>query len=158
MNQCQNCGQINTSQSNFCRFCGTKFIVNQQSNGTNYEFSPPRPYVWKTDEFQISDGRNRRPQQVNQVQPLPPQQLNSMPMPPPPMPLVRQQQHNLAYGYYCPRCSTSQMPRLDRRISTAGWIVFSVMLVSGFFLLFCWIGLLIKENVRVCSICNLRID
>ncbi len=158
MNQCQNCGQVNTHQSNFCRFCGTKFSAhNQPQNGSNYEFAPPRPYVWKTDEYQINESKARQPQQINQVQPLPPPiPQNRMPQMPPPQPLVRQQHHNLAYGYHCPRCSTNLMPRIERKVSTAGWVVFAVMLVF-FFPLF-WIGLLIKENVRVCSICNLRID
>lgn len=158
MNQCQNCGQVNTHQSNFCRFCGTKFSANQMpQNGTNYEFSPPRPYVWKTDEFQINESKARQPQQINQVQPLPPPiQQHQMPPMPMPQPLARQQHHNLAYGYHCPRCSTNLMPRIERKISTAGWIVFAIMLVF-FFPLF-WIGLLIRENVRVCSVCNLRID
>ena len=156
MNHCQNCGQINTQQSNFCRFCGTKFMPNEQSNGTNFEFAPPRPYVWKTDEFQINENKFRKPQQINQVQPLPPPMPNQMPPMPMPQPLVRQQQHNIAYGYHCPRCATNLMPRMERRISSAGWVVFAVLLVF-FFPLF-WIGLLIKDNVRVCSVCNLPID
>ena len=134
-------------------------MPNEQSNGANFEFAPPRPYVWKTDEFQINENKFRKPQQINQVQPLPPplpNQMPPLPMMPPPMPLVRQQQHNLAYGYHCPRCATNLMPRMERRISTAGWVVFAVLLVF-FFPLF-WIGLLIKDNVRVCSVCNLPID
>nr|AUN37236.1 hypothetical protein [uncultured bacterium] len=46
---------------------------------------------------------------------------------------------------------TQTMPRIERRISTAGWITFAVLLVF-FFPLF-WIGLLIKEDVPVCSNC-----
>lgn len=154
MNQCQNCGQINTNQSNFCRFCGTKFIPQQpQQSGGNFEYAPPRPYLWKTDEFQISENK---PRQVSQVQPLSPP-IPQMPMPMPhPQPLVQQQHHNLAYNFHCPRCATTMMPRFDRKISTGGWITFAALLIF-FFPLF-WVGLLIKENVRVCSICNLQID
>ncbi len=163
MNQCQNCGQVNAHQSNFCRFCGTKIVFQQpqpqqqpQQNGNNYEYAPPRPYSWKTDEFQVNE---TKPRQINQVQPLPPPmpQMQQMPpMMPQPQPLVHQQHHNLAYNFHCPRCATTLMPRLERKISTGGWITFAALLIF-FFPLF-WIGLLIRENVRVCSVCNLRID
>jgi len=150
MIQCQNCGQVNTETSNFCRFCGTKFLQSQKSNG--YEYAPPRPYSWKTDEFQISESKGRKPRLISQVQPL-----NQMPLQPPrPQPLVHQQAQNMAHGYLCPRCSSQLFPRFERKISTAGWIVFAVLLVT-FFPLF-WIGLLIKEEVRVCPVCNLRIS
>jgi len=150
MIQCQNCGQVNTETSNFCRFCGTKFLPSQHQNGSGYEFAPPRPYSWKTDEFQISESKARAPRTINQVQPLQP------PLPPPrPQPLVQQHPQNIAHGYLCPRCSSQLFPRFERKISTAGWIVFAVLLVT-FFPLF-WIGLLIKEDVRVCPVCNLRI-
>ena len=159
MNQCQNCGQVNTNQSNFCRFCGTKFTFQQQQNGNNYEYSPPRPYSWKTDEFQVAEPKPNPPRPINQVQPLSPpmpqQQMPPMPMPHP-QPLMRQQPQNMAYGYHCPRCSTNLMPRMERKISTAGWVTFVALLIF-FFPLF-WIGLLIRENVRVCSVCNLQID
>ena len=152
MIQCQNCGQVNNYSSNFCRFCGTKFLPQQFSNGENYEFAPPRPYVWKTDEFQISESKTRKSQTINQVQPLNQFATHQNPRP---QPLVHQQQQNLAYGHSCPRCSSQLMPRFERKISTAGWIVFAVLLVT-FFPLF-WIGFLIKEDVRVCPVCNLSL-
>lgn len=152
MIQCQNCGQVNTETSNFCRFCGTKFLQSQFPNGYNYDSSPPRPYSWKTDEFQIPDGNPRPTQLINRVQPL----ANPIPpQPPGPQPLVYQQPNIPAYNYHCPRCSSQYFPRYERKISTAGWVVFAVLLVV-FFPLF-WIGLLIKEDVRVCPVCNFRI-
>jgi hypothetical protein len=48
------------------------------------------------------------------------------------------------------------LPRTTRRISTGGWVVFVVLLVV-FFPLF-WIGLLIKEENRVCRVCRVRLD
>jgi hypothetical protein len=45
---------------------------------------------------------------------------------------------------------------IERRVSTAGWIVFSVLLV--FTLIFFWIGLLMKEDVSVCPVCRNRIN
>lgn len=151
MIQCQNCGQVNNQSSNFCRFCGTKFSPQQFSNGGSYEFAPPRPYVWKTDEFQISESKARKPQTINQVQPLNQFSTNQTPRP---QPLVHYQQ-NLAYNYRCPRCGSHLPPCFERKISTAGWVVFAVLLIT-FFPLF-WIGFLIKEDVRVCPVCSLRL-
>ena len=153
MLQCHNCGQVNTQTSNFCRFCGTKFMSHQhpqQQNVGNYEFQPPRPYAWKTDEFQISESKARKP--LNQVQPLAPpygQQQQAQP-------LANRQPGYLAQDYRCPRCGSQHYPRFERKISTAGWIVFAVLLVM-FFPLF-WIGFLIKEDVRMCPVCRLRIN
>lgn len=157
--QCQNCGQFNTDTSNFCRFCGTKFLPSQFSNGGNYDYLPPRPYSWKTDEFQVADKRppqqQQRTQQANRPQPLPnPYATNQTARP---QPLVYQQPNQMSYGYRCPRCASQAMPATVRKISTAGWIVFAVLLAmtAG---VFCWIGLLIKEDVRVCPTCGLRIN
>lgn len=153
--QCQNCGQINNDSSNFCRFCGTKFLPSQLSNGGNYEYQPPRPYSWKTDEFQVADKKTQqKTQQANRVQPLANQYATNQP--PRPQPLAYQQPQNMAYGYRCPRCASQAYPIVSRRISTAGWITFAVLLVVG--VVFCWIGLLIKEDVRVCPVCNLQIS
>ena len=154
MIQCTNCGQVNTDTSNFCRFCGTKFPQNQVSNGTGYEYSPPRPYSWKTDEFQVAENKKQRTQQINQVQPL--ADTFAANQPPRPQPLAHQHPQNLAYGYHCPRCSSQLLPKAVKRVSTAGWITFAVLMVV-FFPLF-WIGLLIKEDVRMCPVCNLRIS
>lgn len=194
MIQCQNCGQLNNFGSNFCRFCGTKMVVNnpaarhnsppplppppkpylqqqqqhapppmlQQQQPQSYEYRPPRPYIWKTDEFLLpSENGERKTGQINQVQPLanlmPPQspaalnqQRAQAPMP------VYQQPGALSYGNYrCPHCGTQNFPYLSRKISTAGWIVFAVLLIT-FFPLF-WIGFLIKEDVKICSVCNYRV-
>jgi hypothetical protein len=153
MIQCQNCGQVNAATSNFCRFCGTKFLPAQFSKGGNYEFEPPRPYVWKTDEFQVSESRARKSKQINQVQPL--NNFLAGNQTAQHQPLANWQPQSMTHGFRCPRCSTNQMPRYDKKISTAGWIVFAVLMVV-FFPLF-WIGLLIKEDVPFCSVCNLRL-
>ena len=167
MNQCQNCGRVNNFGSNFCRFCGTKFQVNQISNDAGYEQSPPRPYSWKTDEFQIAEAPPRpKPRTINQVQ-SPPFQYPTANQPPRPImrqqppssyqqPLVYQnQQQSVANGFNCPRCA-GQAIKYERKISTAGWIVFAVLMVV-FFPLF-WIGLMLKEDVRVCLTCNFRLS
>lgn len=162
MMNCQNCGQVNTQASNFCRFCGTKFTQVQYSNGNNpnvlnnpsgnnYEYAPPRPYSWKTDEYQISDNKTPKNQPINRVQPLAgfqtQQNVGVQPF---------QQPHAMTNNYHCPRCSSQIFPRTVRQISTGGWIVFAVLLVT-FFPLF-WIGFLIKDEVRICPVCNLKLN
>lgn len=150
MIQCQNCGLQNAPESNFCRSCGTRFIAPQMTqNGNSYENSPPRPYAWKTDEYQTQT-EARKTQTINRVQPLMGQYQNNSPQS-----LAYQQPNQMTQGYRCPRCSTNYLPKIERKISTAGWIVFAILLVT-FFPLF-WIGFLMKEETRVCPVCNLKI-
>lgn len=59
-------------------------------------------------------------------------------------------------NYHCPRCGSSYLPVIDRRISTAGWIVFSCLLV--FTVIFFWVGLLMKEDVAVCPVCRAKVS
>jgi DNA-directed RNA polymerase subunit RPC12/RpoP len=61
----------------------------------------------------------------------------------------------MAHGYRCPHCGTQNLPIITRKISTPGWIVFAVLLF--FTLIFFWIGLLMKEDVRICPVCGLRV-
>lgn len=143
MIQCQNCGQRNAPESQFCRFCGTKFLVGQpipqqqhQQQG-RYDYQAPRPYAWKTDEFQTqADARRVGNQPHGQ-------------------PLAARDSEFMASSYRCPNCMSQFLPRIERRISTTGWIVFAVLLVL-FFPLF-WVGLLIKEDVHICPSCNTRL-
>lgn len=154
MIQCQNCGQTNNYGSNFCRFCGTRMIIPQNAQPLEEErLSQPRPYMWKTDEFQVKDNPVRRTQDIKQVQPLHQQTAINSQMA---QPAVYQRPAYLAQGYHCPRCGTQQLPHITKKISAAGWVVFAVLMVF-FFPLF-WIGLLIKEEIRVCPVCNVRIS
>jgi len=168
MAQCSNCGQFNNAESNFCRFCGTKFNVTnphqplpqpqQQPPAAGYDYSPPRPYSWQTDEFQTSKPEARKTQQINQVQPLNvqfPGAANQNYQQPQAQPLAFRQPQPLSAAYRCPRCMSNLHPRLERKISSGGWITFAVLLVF-FFPLF-WIGLLIKEDTHVCPACNTRV-
>lgn len=152
MAQCANCGQFNNAEANFCRFCGTKFLVQQPAQ--QYDYSPPRPYSWQTDEFQTSKPEARKTQQISQVQPLnvqfPGNNQNYQQQP-----LAFRQPQPLSNAYRCPRCMSNVLPRLERKISTGGWITFAVLLVF-FFPLF-WIGLLIKEDTHTCPACNIRV-
>jgi hypothetical protein len=45
---------------------------------------------------------------------------------------------------------------MDRRVSTAGWIVFSVLLVTT--VIFFWVGLLMKEDVAICPMCRSKLS
>ena len=142
MISCQNCGQANADTGTFCRFCGTKLQYPQphmQPKGEPYTFEAPRPYSWKTDEYQTKNEPRKRGSGV-------PTQPSSLMYSPP---------SYMAGNYRCPNCMSQLLPRIERKISTAGWITFAVLLV-GFFPLF-WIGLLIKEDVHVCPSCNTRL-
>ncbi len=154
MNPCQNCGKLNTPETNFCRFCGTKFNFQKPVMDNPFDYSAPRPYSWKTDEFQTQN-EVRSQRQTEPVKPLtdqfnPPIHQNFQPAP-----LAYQQTRHMGQPFRCPHCMSQYLPRVERRISTAGWITFAVLLVF-FFPLF-WIGLLIKEDVQVCQSCNSKV-
>jgi RNA polymerase subunit RPABC4/transcription elongation factor Spt4 len=152
MNPCQNCGKLNTPETNFCRFCGTKFNVSRQTLPDNpYDYSAPRPYAWKTDEFQAqNDPRGTEP--INRVQP---RQGTAGNFDYGGAPLAFAEPRHFAAPFRCPNCMSQYPPRVERRISTAGWITFAILLVF-FFPLF-WIGLLIKEDVEICQTCNSKV-
>ncbi len=159
MIHCKNCGQMNAKQSNFCRFCGKKFYVNssppppppQRQPQQTPEPKPPRPYSWKTDEFQVKETGSR-----------PTEQMKDLPVPflddtHATRPLSLYQEHaDITRNYRCPNCGTHQLPYSVRKISQAGWIVFAILLVL-FFPLF-WVGFLIREDAFVCPACNFRVN
>jgi hypothetical protein len=142
---CQNCGHANVEETNFCRFCGTKVHVPAQQRSSNYNYAPPRPYAWKTDEFQTQT----EPRQNSSAPPAPYQ-------PTQPVAPSYYQYPAADANYRCPRCGTSYLPVMEKRVSTAGWIVFSVLLV--FTLIFFWVGLLMKEEVAVCPVCKAKLS
>jgi hypothetical protein len=150
---CQNCGKLNSPETNFCRFCGTKFTVQAPMPDNPYDYSAPRPYVWKTDEFPAkSEARptaymNRQQAQTGTFNPNNPGTR--------PAPLAYAHPRHFAGPFRCSHCMSQVPPRVERRISTAGWITFAILLVL-FFPLF-WIGLLIKEDVYVCQTCNSKV-
>jgi LITAF-like zinc ribbon domain len=57
--------------------------------------------------------------------------------------------------FHCPYCHTTVLPRIERKVSTAGWVVFTLLLLCT--IIFCWIGLFIKEDYRVCSQCGMKL-
>ncbi|MFN6963998.1 MAG: LITAF-like zinc ribbon domain-containing protein [Pyrinomonadaceae bacterium] len=140
---CDNCGNVSPPDARFCRTCGARLgsrrpaAEQPRPASPHFEYAPPRPYSWKTDEFQTHFGTPAGP--LESVRPEPPVFDYGVPI------AVR-----------CPVCCGQFLPRVERRISSAGWIVFAVLLVV-FFPLF-WVGFLIKEDVRVCPSCGTRLS
>lgn len=58
-------------------------------------------------------------------------------------------------GFRCPYCNSQFPPRVQKKISTGGWIVFAVLAFTC--LPLCWIGLLMTEEQRVCSSCGCKL-
>lgn len=162
MNKCQNCGNINTAESNFCRFCGTKFLAGQpqqqqyrpqaQASPPPFEFEPPRPYAWKTDEFSTQSDARKTVGGTAQIGSA--GQTSAFPNGHA-QPLAYRPGQQMSQPYRCPNCMSQFLPRIERRISTGGWVTFALLLVF-FFPLF-WIGLLVKEDVRICPSCGVRV-
>ena len=163
---CQNCGHANTDGSNFCRFCGIKFAPLQSAPPVQqppaFGQGIPRPYSWKTDEFNISKPTSaRKTGMIDRVKPLADFQSSTSPINGQTQNYGIQQQQRFGQnamitGYRCPRCSTQLLPQVTKKISSAGWIVFAVLLVA-FFPLF-WLGFFIKEEVSICPVCNVQLQ
>ena len=150
MNTCQNCGNLNAVESNFCRFCGTKITARQQAPVADpFDYTSPKPYGWKTDEYQTQN-EARRGRQTGYAD-TPTNPFNQ----PQGGALAYQQPQQFSAGYRCPHCNSHFLPRVERRISTGGWVTFAILLVV--FLPLFWIGLLIKEDVRVCPNCSNKV-
>ncbi len=152
MNICSGCGQSNADGTQFCRYCGIRLgeIPLQKAQRSTPETR--RPYSWQTDEFQTQ----------NETRPIP--LVNQLPnaMTPNMQYAPNRPQTPAYYGpgamsnFRCPVCASTNLPRIERKMSSAGWITFAVLLVF-FFPLF-WIGLMMKEDVRVCSICGFKFN
>lgn len=148
MMQCTQCGRENADRTQFCRFCGTRleaFDGFPQQHASDYQFAPPRPYAWKTDEYQTQS--ERRVRNVPETGPL----YSSGTQYPLAQPFYGGNRY-IAANYICPNCGTTALPITERRISSAGWMTFALLLV--FTVVFFWIGLLMKENVSVCPVCR----
>jgi hypothetical protein len=58
-------------------------------------------------------------------------------------------------GFRCPFCRSNAPPKVKSRISTAGWVIFVILLIACFPL--CIIGLFITEHYHVCSSCGVKL-
>lgn len=56
----------------------------------------------------------------------------------------------------CPFCQYQGPPRVENKVTTAGWVAFWVLLLGTCGLL-CWIGLLMREELRKCPACGTRV-
>jgi hypothetical protein len=74
----------------------------------------------------------------------------------PPNARLRHAEPQFLASFRCPKCNTYLPPLLERKISTAGWVTFAVLLVTVFPLF--WIGLLIRDDVPVCQVCRAKLQ
>lgn len=58
-------------------------------------------------------------------------------------------------GFRCPYCGSTARPIVRQQVSTAGWVVFALLFLCT--IIFCFIGLFIKEDVRTCPDCGARL-
>ncbi|MCA1565041.1 MAG: LITAF-like zinc ribbon domain-containing protein [Acidobacteria bacterium] len=128
---CHNCGQPNADIARICRYCGTSLSSNSQAAPRPPDYAPPPQSDFTGVPLWASDAP-----------------------PAPVQPLAQQQQpqpHAPAH-YRCPHCQSTAPPVVAKRIGTAGWVVFFTLLIVCF--PFCFIGLFIKEEYRMCSWCR----
>ncbi len=144
MSPCRNCGNINSADAIFCRSCGTKLgtgaPVSQPSAAPEFSMPEPRPYAWQTDEFTAKN-------QARGTMPI----IDNSPQ----GASIQHAAPQFVAPFRCPSCGTQLTPRVERKISTAGWVTFAILLVTVFPLF--WIGLLIREDVPVCQVCQAKL-
>lgn len=61
-------------------------------------------------------------------------------------------------GFKCPFCASAHPPRQRTRVSTAGWVLFCLSILTMCGVLFCWVPLLIfREPYRACQDCGIKL-
>lgn len=55
----------------------------------------------------------------------------------------------------CPNCNSRAPALVKSEVSTVGWIIFAILLMTT--VVFCWIGVLIRDKYRICSYCKIRL-
>lgn len=126
---CPNCAQPNPDVARVCRYCGNLLRPDTAPRPTDY--APPQGSYTPSHDWSSSA-------------PLPSAPAHIAPQPQP--------AKSPATDFRCPYCHTNAQPVLARRISTGGWIVFAALIVAC--LPLCFLGLLIKEEYRMCSWCR----
>lgn len=124
---CNNCGRVNDESTRICRFCGTVLEYKQARD------SGAQVLDYKPPGAAHAGGVASAPQPLEAYSPP----------------------GAVAGGYRCPNCGSTYPPIAEKRISTEGWIVFAALLV--FCLPLFWIGLLMKEELRLCPMCRARL-
>ncbi len=154
--------------------------IDHQQNPDRYQQTPRRPYSWQTDEFQVKEQSSeqepssRPTQQIDRQHPTVNSKLSTNQLIGNQQPQLGQQQSHLqqpqqfgqnqmqpqyqntmSAGYHCPFCNSNVAPLVVKKVSPAGWAVFTVLLITTF--IFFWIGLLIQEERHICPVCNARV-
>ena len=141
---CQRCGQFNESGQQFCNHCGSALAQPQK----NQPPPAPRPYGWASPSSPLHNIFGDEKQEPQKVQPIqPPPAYNPHPVHAPPVPPTA--------GYRCPRCGSTMPPMYQSKMSDGGLAVLILMILFCFPLF--WIGLLMREEYRVCPACLLRL-
>ncbi len=142
--KCPQCGMVNWVSDVSCKRCGAILSgggagapspVEKIIRGTNplsrepKDYSAPQPPQWAQDVSPVLAAPRAAPV------------------------YVAPQQQQQPISFKCPFCQSPYAPFVVQKVSTGGWIVFAVMVMSCFPL--CWIGLLMKENTHICSSCGM---
>ena len=128
---CDQCGSSNEAIATLCANCGALL--------------PGRQAISRVDRIiDVPPPRAPAPSRP----PAPPRWTHPAPITP--VILVPQ-----AVAFSCPYCNSPYPPLTLQRITTGGWVVFVILLL--FCLPLCWLGLLIKEDYRVCSSCRMLV-
>lgn len=134
---CHRCGQPNDPAARVCRYCGTSLAPQPQPQPQATQrpgsFTPPPPYVWAHESGPLPAAQGHTP-------------------PPAQQPYVAPQS---PAGYRCPRCGAGYLPIVEKKVSSDGWVIFILLLF--FCVPLCWIGLLIKQETRICPVCRAQI-
>jgi len=130
---CRNCGQPNADIARICRYCGMSLLYGAQSSERPTDYAPPPQQQQQQSDFGGIPAWANVPPPAAAVAPRP------------------QTQHAPAH-FRCPHCQSTAPPIVSKRIGTAGWVVFFALLIICF--PFCFIGLFIKEEYRMCSWCR----
>jgi hypothetical protein len=125
---CYHCGQSNAEGTLICRYCGGALAsFGSQARATQpKDYEPPQPHLWASET---------PPAPVAQAQPY-------------------ASQFPAHAGYRCPHCGSAFVPMIAKKISADGWLTFALLLF--FCPPFFWIGLLMKEEYRMCATCGTK--
>lgn len=126
---CNGCGLLNEQVAVLCSGCGAQLL------------SRERP-ASRVDEIIRGPEPTPRPPPIQPVL-MPPHAPIAVPVPVFPVaPVI----------YRCPYCQSPYPPLLVQKVSGGGWVVFVLLLLVCIPL--CWIGLLIKDEYRICATCR----
>ena len=121
---CNGCGLLNEQVAVICSGCGAQLLTREHTGS--------------------------RVDRIINAPPPTPIPVRAVPVPAPAMPVQAIPVSQVVYG--CPYCKSPYPPMLVEKISVGGWIVFVLLFLVC--LPLCWIGLLMKDQNRVCATCH----